>query len=363
MKHCCLLAAVAVSLAIPGTAAVAQPKADKADKAKDSKVDAKSLMASGLKLLDARDYLGALAVFRDAYARFASPKILLNIGTTLKLLERNAEAANTYQRYLDDKDADKKRVPEVQKILAGIDKTVGTVELVANPPDLEVQYGDDDWMRADDVKIWRVPPGKTSIKARKEGFKPDTKIVQVAAGEQASISLTLAELPKVVASLPIETTTTAIQRPAPVPEGPRSRIGALVGTHVDALHGGGAALIGATADVIDHLEVQLAVMLGPGIVAKSDNDLDRPKLGGFAGISYSILQFLDGKLAPLVAVGLPVFVSNGARYSLRAAAGVEYTLNRHLALILELGGERTLNPENDIRRNLFVPSLTAVGRL
>src|SRR5260221_289244 len=34
------------------------------------KVDAKQLLQSGLKLFDAKDYLGALAVFKDAYARF-----------------------------------------------------------------------------------------------------------------------------------------------------------------------------------------------------------------------------------------------------------------------------------------------------
>jgi len=55
----------------------------------DNKVDAQSLMQSGVKLLEAKDYLGALAVFKTAYERFPSTKILLNIGTTLKYLDRD----------------------------------------------------------------------------------------------------------------------------------------------------------------------------------------------------------------------------------------------------------------------------------
>jgi len=342
---------VIVACAVVAQVAAAQPKNDK-------KVDAKSLMQSGVKLLEAKDYLGALAVFRDAYARFPSPKILLNIGTTLKLLDRNAEAANTYQRYLDDKDADKGRRAEIGGILATIDKTVGTVEVEVAPNDGEVQLGDGDWQPAASVKLMRVPAGKIAVRARKDGYKPDEKSAQLNPGEHVQISIVLAETPKIT---PVVVTTAHIDTPPViVPEGPRSRVGALVATHIDAIHGGGAVLIGATSDIIAGLEVQAAVMLGPGIIAKSDNDLDRPKLGAYVGASYA---FLPGKLRPIVVVGLPVFASNGARYAIRAAAGVEYVLNRHLAVIGEIGGERNLNPETDIGKMLLVPSIGAVGRL
>src|SRR5262249_55769971 len=92
------------------------------------KVDAKALVQSGVKLLEAKDYLGALAIFKDAYVRFPSAKILINIGTTLKLLDRKAEAANAYQRYLDSPDADANRKPQVAAELAALDKSVGRLE-------------------------------------------------------------------------------------------------------------------------------------------------------------------------------------------------------------------------------------------
>ena len=60
----------------------------------EGRVDAKALMQSGVRLFEAKDYLGALAVFKDAYSRFQSAKILLNIATTLTLLERKAQQSH-----------------------------------------------------------------------------------------------------------------------------------------------------------------------------------------------------------------------------------------------------------------------------
>src|SRR6185295_5621169 len=107
-------------LAIGGELAVGQPAAKPAphDKPSGDKVDAKALMQSGVRLLEAKDFLGALAIFKSAYARVPSAKILLNIGTTLNLLNRKAEAANAYQRYLDASDADPQKKPEVATVIA-----------------------------------------------------------------------------------------------------------------------------------------------------------------------------------------------------------------------------------------------------
>ena len=63
---------------------------------------AQALMVEGVKRLQAKSYDQALANFLEAYAKFPSPKILLNIGSTLRDMGRSADAANTYQRYLSD---------------------------------------------------------------------------------------------------------------------------------------------------------------------------------------------------------------------------------------------------------------------
>src|SRR5689334_21178219 len=63
---------------------------------------AAALMTEGVRQLQAQSYDQALANFLEAYNKLPSPKILLNVASTLRDMGRLAEAANTYQRYLAD---------------------------------------------------------------------------------------------------------------------------------------------------------------------------------------------------------------------------------------------------------------------
>jgi hypothetical protein len=69
------------------------------------------------------------------------------------------------------------------------------------------------------------------------------------------------------------------------------------------------------------------------------------------------------ELVALASRGLRPIVSGGARVALRGAGGVEYLVNRHLALIAELGVEYLVNPEADVKHTLFIPAIGAAGRL
>src|SRR5262245_18661351 len=152
------------------------------------KLDAKALMQSGLKLYAAKDFLGALAVFRTAYARFASTRILLNIGTTLTRLDRKAEAANVYQRYLDAADADPARQAEVKKVLAELDAAVAVLELSITPSDAELQFNDEDWLAAAGEARHRVPLGAVTVRARRDGYQPGEQTATATAGARVPIA-------------------------------------------------------------------------------------------------------------------------------------------------------------------------------
>jgi tetratricopeptide (TPR) repeat protein len=309
------------------------------------KLDARALMQSGLKLFAAKDFLGALAVFKTAYARFASAKILLNIGTTLTRLDRKAEAANVYQRYLDSPDADPARRKDVTKALAELDAAVATLELAITPADAELQINDDAWAPA--ASPVRVAVGAVTLRARHAGYQPDEQVVQATAGGKLPVTIALAEIPPPVVEAPHTIYVNDGLRTSTAVEPARARIGVVALAHVDLSNGGGAGLVGVTADVTPRLQAQVAAILGPSS-------------GGYAGASLAIL---DGSVRPILSAGVPVFASHGARIAIRAAAGLELALNRHLALIAELGVEYLTNPEADVERTLFVPAIGAAGRL
>ncbi len=338
-----------VAIVFASTIAAAQPAPA------GSKVDAKSLMQSGVKLYEAKDYLGALAVFKDAYARFPSAKILLNIGTTLKALNRDADAANAYQTYLDSSDADPAKRPEVENVIAEIDKTAGKLEITVTPADAEVQVNNGDWLPAAKAKRYRVPAGQFTVNARKDKFQSEAKQAQISGGETASVALTLTALPEETKIVEVPVVRDSGIR---AESDTRSRIGVLAIAHIDVPFDqaprGGAAFVGATGDVIEKLQVQAAMIIGP----KADTDVTVS--GAYAGATFALLT---GNLRPIGTLGFPVFFSDGPRVAIRAAGGIEYQLNKHLSAIVELGLEYVFNPEPMYKSNIFVPAIGAAGRL
>lgn len=315
------------------------------------KGDAKSLMASGLKLFVAKDYLGALSVFQTAYARFPSGKILLNIGTTLVKLDRKAEAANAYQGYLDSPDTDPAKLTEVTKVLAALDLEVGVVEVTVTPAGAEVQLGSGEWVAADKLKRTRLAPGELKVRARKAGFLPAEQASTVAAGGTRSIALVL-EAEPVISTTTGGTSSSGQLDPGGLHGGvvapaPRSRFGVLALAHIDPVNPGGAALLGAAFEVTNRITVQAAALLGRSS-------------GAYAGAAFALMT---GRVRPVLVAGVPVFFANGARVAIRGAGGVEIELGRHIALIAELGVEHLFNPEAGISATLFIPAVGAIGRL
>ncbi len=347
-----------------------------------AKADAKVLVQSGVKLLKQKDYLGALAVFRDAYQRFPSVKLLLNIGTTLKLLGRNAEAANAYQRYLDDPEADPARVSEVGDVLSTLDRVLGRVQLGAAAANsatpaapnsampapagasaqpaadaslaaaTEVSINSGDWLPLPQARLLRVDPGAYEIAARRDGFAPVTLRGSVGAGELVEVRLQLVALPTAAAAGPLSggpddaaAAELALRRSRAAER--RSRLGLMLRGHFHISPSGAAALVGPTVDVTDRLEVNVSALLGRF-------------RGGYLGASYAVLP---GRFRPIAATGLLVVADDGARYAVRGAVGLEVVINRNLSVFAELGGEHLFNPPMTVFSNAFVPSAGVFGRL
>jgi hypothetical protein len=340
------------SIVVAGVAIARVALADPTPPAGD-KTDAQSLVLSGAKLIEAHDYLGALAVFKDAYARFPSSKILLNIGTAERLLGRNAEAANHYQRYADAPDADPAKAKNAREALVELDKLVGHLDLAITPTDAEVQVNDDEWLPAALLKEARVEAGPFTVRVRKTGFQTTAKSAAVEVGQRANVEITLVAVAQDTATTtpskgPTSSTSVTTEVPPPVtPEAPPSRWGGFALAHVDFSFKGAAAFVGGSFDATDRLAVQAAAIIGPNS-------------GGYAGAKFTLLK---GKVMPYVAGGFPVFFSSGARFGLRAAVGGDFTINSHVAFVVELGVEDYLNAQMPFVSTLFIPAVGIAGKL
>ena len=343
----------------PAPAAEGDPTA--AEPAADGKVDAKALVQSGVRLLKQKDYLGALAVFRDAYQRFPSVKLLLNIGTTLKLLGRNAEAANAYQRYLDDPQADPARRAEVADVLSTLDRVLGRLQLAAgpgSPKDASVSVNGGEWLPLAQAAVVRVDPGPYKVAARRDGFTPVEVNGGVGAGEQAVVDLAL--VAQVVAPADVGSGD-LLPRPGAEPledqsgvharagaQQPRSRFGLMLRGHFHVTEpAGAAALVGPTMDVTSRIEVNIGALVGRF-------------RGGYLGGSFAILP---GRLRPLAAAGVLLVVDDGPRFAARGALGLEVSVSRNLSVFVEVGGEHVFDAPMTVFANAFVPSAGVYGRL
>jgi hypothetical protein len=304
-----------------------------------AKADAQSLVGQGMKQYASKDYAGALTIFTEAYKKYASPKILLDIATTLAKLERPADAANTYQRYLDAPDNDPARRAGVVKALAELDKKLAIVAVATTPPDAEVRIADGDWIPATGTKNYRVVPGAVVITARHDGYVNGSRTIHVDEGGELDTSLVLAPVPPP----PI------VKRPPPPPPASpqRSRLGAIALAHIAVEHPGVAGLVGVEFDALPWLQLEATALIGK-------------TSGGYAAIAVAPWP---GRYRPFAVVGAPLFVSNGARVSLRGGLGFELVLTQRVSLLAEVAVEHALNPEADIDSNVLVPALGVTGRL
>jgi len=194
------VAAVEPAFAAPPAATAAPARADPA-KAVDKKA-AQKLLAQGNQLVGEGDYLGALEKFRGAYAKFASPKILLNIGTTLRQLGRNVEAAEIYEQYLADKEHDVARENDVKRVLAEIDAVVGRILLQVVDASATVRLDGKQLDAAILGQSLRVEPGEHTVMAEKPGASPVVQSVMVKARQEHLVTLRFTPPPPKVEPAP-----------------------------------------------------------------------------------------------------------------------------------------------------------------
>jgi hypothetical protein len=372
---------------------------------------AQALMIEAVKRLGARSYDQALANFLEAYARLPSPQILIHIGATLRDMGRPADAANTYQRYLDDPAADPQRAGEVRELLGKLDPQLTTLHVEVAPRGAEVSIDGGPFVPVGQLLVTRVRPGLHLLRVRKgdrsaeitiNGFESESKRVDARAPVPAE--------PPTPTPAPAPTPTPTPMPPAAnPPEAIPDRVHPWLtnGTQYSAdsstghirrtRSGYGGAEIAVTPlfelddDGAIHLQQPERPGISSGAIALVRVDGKLRGVAGGLGIAISRgrfegdllalrsqvtgaylglrVRFLSGFVRPYAAAGVPAFLYDDAdstklAVGVRAAGGVELRINEHLSIQGDLGYEHFFGVEDTMfEADLIIPTVGLIGRL
>jgi hypothetical protein len=369
-----------------------------------AKALAQALMTEGVKQLLDKQFDQALANFLVAYSKFPSPKILLNVAGTLSDMGRNADAANTYQRYLLDPATGPDRVAEVKQILNTLDTELTILTVKVTPRGSEISIDGGPFIAVGVSLMTRVRAGIHLVRIRK-GDASAEQTVNGFEGENKEVNMVLAE-PAPVTPDPTDPT------PKPMPEPPDQVSPWLTN---GTLYGGDAASNQRTTrttfggddvdavipdyELTENGQIRIKApereVISSGLIAVMRIDgegrgfaggfgiavsrgrfeaevmvLRSQLTGGYLGMRY---RFLTGFVRPYVAAGVPGFVftpqemdaSQQLGVGIRGAAGVELKINGHLSIQGDVGYEHFFVNEEEtlFDANVFVPTLGVIGRL
>ena len=383
---------------------------------KENKAKAQALVTEGIGLLQNFDYQPALDHFLAAYDLYRSPKILLNIGSTLRDMGHLADAANTYQLYIEDPETNADRIAEVKKLLNELDQQLVVLILEPSPSGTDVSVDGGPWVPVGRKIMTRLLPGIHMVRGRKKDFSITELSLNTFVGETKNVNLALKVEDQVtsptIATNP--TTPTAVTPVAPphavatianpnasvdTSKGPEVVTGWLI-TGAQAERGTVEAdrRVAAVTSESDPLEDRNPVLkynpypLAHTIGFQAQARIDGQGRGAATalGANYEIsphwqiegdvllgkktgiylgvrMRFLTGYVRPYIAAGEPFFENGSPVVGVRAAGGLELIINGYLAIVGELGYEHFFNPNPNgvvvFESNVFVPLLGIELRL
>jgi hypothetical protein len=147
----------------------------------------------GVSLYSEADYRAALVEFRRAYEIAPNAAVLYNIGQAYFQLQNYAAALATFERYLAESGAAATHRHDVEQTLETLQSRVGKISVTTNVPDCDIAIDDEPAGRSPLAEPLPVSIGHRKITVTHAGRPPDTKFVDVAAGDTVQVSVTLAE--------------------------------------------------------------------------------------------------------------------------------------------------------------------------
>src|SRR5262249_26457730 len=141
----------------------------------------------GVALYSEADYRGALAEFKRAYEIAPNASVLYNVGETYYQLQNYAAALAVFERYLNEAGTNAPHRREVEQTLQTRRTRAGTVRITTNVPDCEITVDDDRVGKTPFEAPVVASVGRRKITAMHTGRAPETRFVEVSAGDTAEV--------------------------------------------------------------------------------------------------------------------------------------------------------------------------------
>ncbi|HEY1816568.1 MAG TPA: tetratricopeptide repeat protein [Kofleriaceae bacterium] len=146
----------------------------------------------GVAMYNEADYRAALVEFKKAYEIAPNAAVLYNLGQTYYQLQNYAEALSAFTQYLAQSGDSPSHEAEVKSAIATLKLRVGKVMVTTNLPGSEITVDDELAGKAPLTAALDVSIGHRKITVLHNGNDPQTRYVDVAAGDLVKIEIDLA---------------------------------------------------------------------------------------------------------------------------------------------------------------------------
>jgi len=158
-----------------------------------AKAQAQELLGQGTKLYAQGDVAGALEKFNAAYAAYASPKLMFNIGQCNRDLSRPVEALEAFEKFLvGAPDSLPDMIADARRSAAQLQKKLGRIQIDCETAGAEVSVdGKSVGLAPLPDPIWATP-GRHQVTAKHASAAPAIEDVDVTAGTVSTVTVRLA---------------------------------------------------------------------------------------------------------------------------------------------------------------------------
>src|SRR5580704_6222741 len=146
----------------------------------------------GVAMYGEADYRAALVEFKKAYEIAPNAAVLYNLGQTYYQLQNYAEALSAFEQYMQQSGESPSHEAEVRAAIKTLKARVGKVMVTTNVPGAEITVDDELAGKAPMSAAIDVSIGHRKITVLHNGQNPETRYVDVAAGDLVKLEIDLA---------------------------------------------------------------------------------------------------------------------------------------------------------------------------